>query len=188
MEDGGSRAAMTGLRQARARLHVCSMPALPDLLVQIRATHLVTVVNEQLIPATPEGIPAANHLRLACNDIVEAQPGLVCPSADHIDALIAFARAWGRAGPMVVHCWAGISRSTAAAFIVQCALNPAVPERHIAGLLRKVSPSANPNQLMVRLGDAALGRQGRMIAAVASIGQGEPAMEGRPFALDSLLD
>lgn len=179
---------MLDSRNARARLYVCSLPALPDLLARIGATHLVTVVNEQVMPATPAGIPAANHLKLACNDITEAQSGLVCPTAEHIASLIAFAQCWDRTGPMVVHCWAGISRSTAAAFIVQCALNPAVPERRIAALLRKASPTASPNRLMVRLGDAALGRQGRMIAAIGAIGEGAPTMEGLPFALDTLLD
>ena len=61
---------------------------------------------------------------------------------------------------MVVHCWAGISRSTAAAFISLCAINPDAPEELIAARLREASPTAYPNRLMVRLADAALGPPG----------------------------
>jgi predicted protein tyrosine phosphatase len=88
---------------------------------------------------------------------------------------------------VVIHCWAGISRSTAAAFIALCALNPAVPERLIAGQLREASPTAFPNRLMIRLGDAALDRAGRMVEAVESIGRGLVASEAHPFSLPADL-
>jgi predicted protein tyrosine phosphatase len=84
---------------------------------------------------------------------------------------------------MVVHCWAGISRSTAAAFISLCTINPDAPEELIARRLREASPTAYPNRLMVRLADEALSRRGRMIAAVERIGRGEPASEAIPFSL-----
>jgi predicted protein tyrosine phosphatase len=97
--------------------------------------------------------------------------------------LIAFARDWGGRGPMVVHCWAGISRSTAAAFTALCLVNPGLPEDHIARALREASPTAYPNRLMVRLADAALARQGRMVRAVEAMGRGVPAHEAVPFSL-----
>ena len=81
---------------------------------------------------------------------------------------------------MVVHCWAGISRSTAAAFISLCAINPDAPEELIAQRLREASPTAYPNRLMVRLADEALARRGRMIKAIERIGRGEPAYRGDP--------
>jgi predicted protein tyrosine phosphatase len=97
--------------------------------------------------------------------------------------LIEFAQLWNGAGPMVIHCWAGISRSTAAAFITLCTLNPGASELAIARRLRNASPTACPNGLLVRLGDAALGRSGRMVAAVGAIGRGLAAHEARPFSL-----
>lgn len=84
---------------------------------------------------------------------------------------------------MVVHCWAGISRSTAAAFTALCSLNPSVPEELIAAHLRAASPTATPNRLIVRLADAELGRNGRMVAAVERIGRGVPAHEALPFSI-----
>ena len=84
---------------------------------------------------------------------------------------------------MVVHCWAGISRSTAAAFAALCAINPGVDEELIARRLREASPTAYPNRLMIRLADAALGRRGRMVEAIEGIGRGVVALEAVPFSL-----
>jgi len=86
--------------------------------------------------------------------------------------------------PLVVHCYAGISRSTAGAFIAACALNPQRDERAIARLIREASPTAMPNLRLVALADALLGRKGRMIKAVDSLGPGLSAYEGVPFRLD----
>jgi predicted protein tyrosine phosphatase len=88
---------------------------------------------------------------------------------------------------MVIHCWAGISRSTAAAFITLCALNPETPEDLIAKRLREASPTAYPNRLMIRLGDKALERGGSMVDAVESIGRGIVASEAVPFSLPADL-
>ena len=84
---------------------------------------------------------------------------------------------------MVVHCWAGISRSTAAAFAALCAINPGVDEELIALRLREASPTAYPNRLIISLADAALGRRGRMVQAIESIGRGVVAVEALPFSL-----
>jgi predicted protein tyrosine phosphatase len=111
-------------------------------------------------------------MRLLIHDISEQVDGYVAPAASHVAQLLDFAAAWDRQGPMVIHCWAGISRSTAAAFITLCALNPDAPEQRIAQLLREASPTAYPNRLMIRHGDAALSRSGRMLQAVEAIGRG----------------
>jgi predicted protein tyrosine phosphatase len=68
-----------------------------------------------------------------------------------------------------------------------CALNPEVREALVAQSLRDASPTAFPNRLMVRLGDAALGRAGRMQAAVEAIGRGEVVNEAIPFSLPADL-
>src|SRR5262249_18300713 len=107
----------------------------------------------------------------------------VAPNADHVARIIAFAQAWGGEGHMVVHCWAGISRSTAAAFTALCAINPDAPEEAIAFALRRASPTAYPNRLFIRLADEALARDGRMVRAIEAIGRGEIAGEAVPFWL-----
>ncbi|MGH7246599.1 MAG: tyrosine phosphatase family protein, partial [Pseudomonadota bacterium] len=81
------------------------------------------------------------------------------------------------------HCYMGISRSTASAFVSVCALNPQRDEQNIARALRHASPTATPNIRIVALADRLLGRQGRMIAAIESIGRGIVAQEAAPFRL-----
>jgi predicted protein tyrosine phosphatase len=85
---------------------------------------------------------------------------------------------------MVIHCFAGVSRSTAAAFIAVCALEPEVAETEFAQKIRAVSPTATPNTRLVALADERLRRGGRMVAAIRAIGRGEDCFEGTPFRLD----
>ena len=110
---------------------------------------------------------------------------MVHPGSEHVERILAFVRQWDRSAPMVVHCLAGISRSTATAFIAACALNPEAREAEIAQRIRDLSPTASPNMLLVAHADELLSRRGRMIRAIEDIGHGEPAMEGWPFALAS---
>jgi predicted protein tyrosine phosphatase len=83
-----------------------------------------------------------------------------------------------------VHCYAGISRSTASAFAAVCALNPHRDEIAIARQIRAASPIAAPNRLIVSLADKALGREGRMLRALDEMGPGSLTTEGRPFRID----
>jgi predicted protein tyrosine phosphatase len=86
-------------------------------------------------------------------------------------------------GPVGTTRYAGISRSTAAAYIIAAALAPNRDETELARELRARAPSATPNIRLIALADALLGRESRMIEAVKSIGRGEEAFEGVPFAL-----
>ena len=52
--------------------------------------------------------------------------------------------------------------------------------------LRRSSDTAVPNKLFVALADAELGREGRMTAALASMGPSRFAGECVPFGVDSL--
>jgi predicted protein tyrosine phosphatase len=118
------------------------------------------------------------------SDIVDHSPGQVLPDAAHVDALIAFVHGWDRLEPMLIHCFAGVSRSTASAYIAACLLAPHRDEREVALALRAASPTATPNSRFVALADATLGRSGRMCEAIASIGRGAECFEGAPFALE----
>ena len=60
------------------------------------------------------------------------------PCEEHVADLVQFALDWDRKAPLLIHCWAGISRSTAAAFITLCALNPQADE---FGLAESAAPS-----------------------------------------------
>jgi len=106
------------------------------------------------------------------------------PDERHVADLLTFVRQWDRRAPLVVHCYAGISRSTASAFASVCALNPHRDENTIALALRRASPTATPNIRIVALADRLLGRNGRMVAAVEMIGRGVMAEAGIPFRLE----
>jgi predicted protein tyrosine phosphatase len=116
------------------------------------------------------------------HDIDAPIPGYLEPNENHVEDLVDFAATWDRRAPMLIHCFAGISRSTAAAFITLCVLNPGVPEAAIAGRIRSVSPSAMPNRRLIALGDAVLGRRGRMIQAAVDMGIGQVELAA-PFSL-----
>jgi len=123
------------------------------------------------------------HLVLRFHDIDGPREGLTPPDAAAIDALVAFADAWREPGPMIVHCWMGISRSTAAALILAAAADPDRSEDDAARALRATAAFATPNPLMIALADARLERGGRLIAAVEAIGRGTSAAKGWPFRL-----
>jgi predicted protein tyrosine phosphatase len=165
-------------------IHVCSLARLHDTVAATGARHVVSLVAREDALSRPVAIAPENHLWLQLHDICEPLDGHVPPATEHVERLIAFVRRWGRDTPMVVHCYAGISRSTAAAFVSVCALNQSGDEHAIAAALRRASPTATPNARIVALGDEILSRKGRMIAAVAAIGQGTFAAEGIPFRLE----
>lgn len=162
---------------------VCPMTKVAETVAGAKAAHLVTLLSAGMPFERPQGIAAANHLFLSMNDIVEARDGLVAPGRAHVEALLAFVQSWDRAAPLVVNCFAGISRSTAAAYITAAALSPERDEQELALTLRRLSPSATPNAGLVAHADALLGRKGRMVRAIAAIGRGADAFEGEPFAL-----
>lgn len=165
-------------------IHVCSLAGIERTVAEHAPSHMVTLIHSEALVETPRSIRPDNHLRLAMNDICEPMDGFVAPDVAHVTDLLDFARAWDHAAaPMLVHCWAGISRSTAAAFAISCALCPDTEERDIARLLRDSSATATPNVRIVALADEALGRDGRMVKAIREIGMGRMATEGIPFAL-----
>ena len=111
------------------------------------------------------------HLRLHFHDVHECAPGQISPAPQHVDQLLVFLERWQRTSPLLIHCRAGIGRSTAAAFIAACVHNPSVDERAIALKLRRASSLARPNQVLIELADAATGRNGRMIRAIEETGR-----------------
>ena len=165
-------------------IHVCSFARLNQTIEATGARHVVTLLGVEDQVPLPSQIARGNYLRLHVHDIVETTPGQIPPDAEHVERLIAFVRGWKRETPMVIHCWAGISRSTAAAFTTVCALNPARDENEIAAALRKASATAQPNARIIRLADRLLGRNGRMVEAVQAISPSVPAIEAEPFRLD----
>jgi predicted protein tyrosine phosphatase len=165
-------------------IHVCSLARLHATVQDTGARHIVTLINDQTAVVRPASVAEADHLFLGMHDIATEIEGFRAPAEDHVLRLLSFVQGWHRRTPMVVHCFAGISRSTAAAFITACALNPKRSEAAIAQQIRDSSPTAFPNPRLVSFADKILGRDGRMIAAIEGIGRGVESAEGHPFRLD----
>ncbi len=165
-------------------IHVCSLAALSETVRITGASHVLTVMANVDQVQRPVSVLPANHLKVSMDDITEEMEGFVAPSDAHIGQVLDFVRRWDRAAPLVVHCYAGISRSTASAFAAVCALNPHRNEIAIARQIRSASPIAAPNRRIVSLADKALGREGRMLRALDEMGPGSMMAEGRPFRID----
>ena len=165
-------------------IHVCSLARLHDTVHQTGALHIVTMLKHTDRVERPDHILESNHLILGMDDITSEMDGYVTPCEEHVGRLLSFVRGWDRARPLVMHCYAGISRSTAGAYVAACALNAERSEHTIARELRGASTTATPNARLVSLADRMLGRDGRMVAAIESIGRGIVAYEAEPFRLD----
>jgi predicted protein tyrosine phosphatase len=165
-------------------IHVCSLARLQETVENTGARHVVSLIGDETRLGRPRGIAPENHLWLRLHDISAPLDGHIMPGEQHIAELLKFVRGWDRRSPLVVHCYMGISRSTASAFAGVCALNPNRDEESIARALRRASPTATPNIRIVSIADRLLGRNGRMVAAIETIGRGELAAEAQPFRLD----
>ena len=164
-------------------IHVCSLAKVDETVMKTGAERLLSLLAAGTEVVRPASIARENHLHLVMHDIAVAQEGMTMPGEEHVLNLLDFARRWDRVKPMVVHCYAGISRSTASAYIIAAALAPKRDEVELAQTLRVLSPSATPNPRLIAVADALLERNGRMIEAIEAIGRGADAFEGTPFVL-----
>ena len=119
---------------------------------------------------------AGRHLRLRLHDVHEPRPGYTVPALEHIRELLQFLIAWNEHS-LLVHCRAGIGRSTATAYIAACFKCPDLNEHDLALTLRQTAPLARPNEALVSLADHELGRKGRMSEAIRTTGRDLPWIE-----------
>jgi predicted protein tyrosine phosphatase len=164
-------------------IHVCPLSKVEETVAAAGAMRLISLLAEGTAMTRPASILEPHHLILSMHDIAEAREGMTLPGEAHVQTLLDFAGQWDRSRPLVVNCYAGISRSTASAYIIAAALAPGRDEAELANTLRRLSPSATPNPRLVAIADQLLGRDGRMVSAIEAIGRGAEAFEGTPFAL-----
>ena len=165
-------------------LVVCPLSKLQHTATSTGAKRMLTVINAGTPVERPQEIAEEHHLFLGFNDIAMPVAGMTLPGEEHVRSILDFAREWDRKDPMIVHCFADISRSTASAYMIALALNPELDELELARDLRWRAPSATPNPKLIEIADAVLGRDGRMVDAIRSIGRGQDAFEGEPFRLN----
>jgi predicted protein tyrosine phosphatase len=144
-------------------------------------THVLSILDPGWPePAALRGFAVDRRLKLHFHDVIEPLPGSIAPQRWDVELLLAFGRGLGmidgdgggaageepRHPHLLVHCHAGVSRSTAAAILILAQRDPARPARDVVGEVLRVRPRAWPNLRMVEIGDALLGRDGEIVAAV----------------------
>jgi len=104
------------------------------------------------------------RLRLVFADHIEG-PG--CPTEEHISDIIRLAESLRvSAGKVLVHCEAGVSRSSAAALIMYAYWFGAGQEQQALERVLQQRPVARPNSLMFFIADKLMERGGRLVKAV----------------------
>lgn len=153
------------------RLIISPASEVHRLCHEVRPSHLLRLVSPDLLD-NKAALHADKTLTLFVHDINDPTPGRIAPTPDLIQALLDFSDDWSGVSPLIAQCWAGVSRSTAAVFIIACQKQPDRSERELAAALRQAAPQATPNRMMVAFADTLLGRRGRMNAAIREIGRG----------------
>jgi predicted protein tyrosine phosphatase len=169
-------------------IFVCPLSRVPELAREKKPSHVVSLLDPGTAFPLIAGYDHARHLCLEIHDIEAEVDGLDACCDTRMKRILDFVGGWGRDEPILIHCYAGISRSTATAFITACAHNPNMDEEEIALTLRQASSTASPNRRFIALADAELGRGGRMTRAIEKIGRGPPwyeVGEATPFAIPS---
>jgi predicted protein tyrosine phosphatase len=179
---------MTTPRTAPFRVTICGIPELGEHCAA-GVTHVLSILDPEW-PDPPAFAEFAPHHRLSLrfNDIIELESGRLAPTRDDVARLLAFGRElYDPAGShLLVHCHAGVSRSTASAALI---LAQAHPDRPAADVLQEVSrmrPRAWPNLRILEFGDALLGRNGEIVAAVAAIYR--RVLDREPSFGDAMID
>jgi predicted protein tyrosine phosphatase len=165
---------------------VCPLSKVADMIGLHRPERVISMLDPELSFPDLGMSYADRHLRLSFHDINMPFQDMVPPSAEHIRAVLRFVDESKNGGPFLIHCHAGISRSTATAYVVACFANPDSDEHEIALRLRQASPLARPNERLVRLADREMRRKGRMSEAISITGQGlawPDVREGEPFRM-----
>jgi predicted protein tyrosine phosphatase len=157
------------------------------------ATHVLSILDPGWPePETLHAFAAHRRLRLHFHDVIEPSPGWTAPERWDVDLLLAFSRdvadtAGGDAGVhLLVHCHAGVSRSTAAAILILAQRDADRPADEAVAEVSRLRPHAWPNLRLLELGDAALGRGGEIVSAVR--GQYQRVLARDPQLVETMIN
>jgi predicted protein tyrosine phosphatase len=162
---------MTGI--APFRITVCGLEELADHC-ETGATHVLSILDPDYpVPEAFGRFGEHEKLELRFHDVIEDDPGMEPPREGDVVRLLAFGRDLMAEPPndahLLVHCHAGISRSTASMALILAQGLPAVSAHEIMREIVRIRPKAWPNLRIVEMGDAMLGRNGEIVAAVAEV-------------------
>jgi predicted protein tyrosine phosphatase len=154
------------------RITICGIPELGEHCAA-GVTHVLSILD----PGWPDPVAFADfppHRReaLRFHDVIgPVSETAIVPAKEHVAQLLEFGREAMAAGPethLLIHCHAGVSRSTASAALLLAQEDPARPAEDIFAEISRIRPRAWPNLLLLEHGEASLGRHGEIVAAVAA--------------------
>lgn len=153
------------------RITICGIPEL-GRHGAAGVTHVLSILDPGWPdPEAFDDFPAHDRVALRFHDVIGPVPGAVVPTPQDVAALLDFGRAVGAAGAeahLLIHCHAGVSRSTASAALLLAQAEPARPAEAVFAAIARLRPQAWPNLLLLELGERALGRSGELVPAVAA--------------------
>jgi predicted protein tyrosine phosphatase len=142
---------------------------------EVGVSHVLSILDPDW--PVPEAFGAFGEhakLELRFHDVIDVQgAGTVAPQPEHVTEILSFGRRLsappGQDAHLLVHCHAGVSRSTAAMTLILAQALPEVSANRIFGEVLGIRPQAWPNLRILELGDAMLGRQGELVAVAAGV-------------------
>jgi predicted protein tyrosine phosphatase len=150
-------------------LTICGIPELGEYCTA-GITHVLSIIDPEWVDvAAIASFMPHQRLSLRFHDIIEQASDRLAPTRDDVALLLAFGRLVAPGDHLLVHCHAGISRSTAAAALILAQAEPERPARDVLERVAALRPRAWPNLRILELGDELLGRGGEIVAAVPPI-------------------
>jgi len=159
-------------RSESFQVTICGIPELGEHCAA-GITHVLSILDPDW-PDPSAFAEFAPHRRLALrfHDIIEPVPGRFAPTREDVERLLAFGHELGEAaaaGHLLVHCHAGVSRSTAATALILAQAHPERPARDVLDAVSRIRPRAWPNLRILEFGDELLGRGGEIVAAAGAV-------------------
>ena len=155
------------------KITVCGLDELPDHSA-VGVSHVLSILDPGWpVPDAFGSFGEHERLELRFNDVIEDLPGMLAPQPGHVDQLLAFGREMASEPAsnvhLLVHCHAGVSRSTASIILMLVQAQPEQAPLSIAREVLRVRPQAWPNLRIIEFGDAALRRCGALVAAATEL-------------------
>jgi predicted protein tyrosine phosphatase len=155
------------------RITVCGIDELAGYC-DLGASHVLSILDpEWPVPEAFGAFGEHEKLELRFHDVIDEVADQVPPTRDHVAAVLAFGRDLMAEPPqdahLLVHCHAGISRSSAAMTLILAQGLEHVSGRTILGEVLRIREKAWPNLRMMEMGDEMLGRGGELVAAAHDI-------------------
>ncbi|GAA0602431.1 protein-tyrosine-phosphatase [Caenispirillum bisanense] len=150
------------------RITICG---LRELMIHAEkgVSHVVTILDPSYPdPEVFEIYPRHQRVVWRFDDHVTPVDGAVMPDEAVVDRILDLGESFRAATVehLLIHCHAGVSRSTATAAILMAQFNPG-REEDVFDHLRRIRPRSWPNSLLIAMADDKLGRDGALVAAMA---------------------